>query len=82
MSSNKVVGRATNNGNIDYTTNFTISAFAVVSVKTAVTLNGSKYWVNNVRIEYIAFGQKPPATHEGIAAPGVFQFSIANCIIY
>jgi len=77
ISSKKVLGRIDKTGAVDFSTNFSNSSFAGGTSKNAVSIDGSKYWLNSGgRIEYVAYGQTTDATQVVNAGPrsiGIFN---------
>ncbi|OAQ39809.1 hypothetical protein A5893_09540 [Pedobacter psychrophilus] len=63
FSSNKVIARVNNTGAVDYTTNFPSSSFqSNGSVKGAISTDGSSFYLNAARVEYVPFGQTTSST--------------------
>lgn len=62
MTSKKQIIRLDNTGAIDFTTNFSNVYNAAGPAKNAVTVDGSKYWINTARVEFLNFGQTTPPT--------------------
>ncbi len=76
VTSNKVVARFNASAIPDYSTSFPNSFGTVGSIKQAVTVDGSKYWVAGNRIEYVAFGQTSQAAiavNASVRSSGIFQ---------
>lgn len=77
FTNKKVVARVNSAGIVDYSTNFINSSnTATGAVKNAVSIDGSAFWVNTNKIEYVTFGQTTAATQVVAAGPrsiNIFQ---------
>jgi len=76
LSGKKVVAKIDGLGMVDYSTSFPNSFLGGGIVKNALTTDGSQYWVNTARMEYVTLGQTSEATQIVNAGPrsaGVFN---------